>query len=120
MCIHVVNCKVASLLWFVHFGVRSNGGAQLLSCSHLVDHTCIFHVFWMNLIDDIYIYICGGIKHGIFCASLPLLLKNLNSKGLFVPIFSLEIVHLPCFKILQMNIILTLQLVSKNSTTNIK
>ena len=34
-------CKVASLLWFAHFGMRICGGAQLLSSPNLVDHTSL-------------------------------------------------------------------------------
>jgi hypothetical protein len=30
-------CNVASLLWFAHVGMRICGGAQILSCSLLVD-----------------------------------------------------------------------------------
>ena len=32
-------CKVPSLLWFAHFGMRIGGVAQLLSCPHILDHT---------------------------------------------------------------------------------
>ena len=38
-------CKVASLLWFAHFDMRIGEGAQLLSCSHVVDHTSIPLIF---------------------------------------------------------------------------
>jgi hypothetical protein len=31
------NCKVASLLWFAHFGMRICASANLSSCSHLVE-----------------------------------------------------------------------------------
>ena len=34
-------CKVASLLWFTHSGLGICGGAELSSCSHLVDHTSV-------------------------------------------------------------------------------
>ena len=43
-------CKVTSLPWFAHFGMRICGDAQLLSCSHLVDHTRIMLDFHVNLI----------------------------------------------------------------------
>ena len=32
-------CKLASMLWFAHFGMKIGDGAQLLNCSHLVFHT---------------------------------------------------------------------------------
>ena len=38
-------CKVAGLLWFAHFGMRICAGAQLLSRSHVVDHTSILSHF---------------------------------------------------------------------------
>ena len=61
ICIYVVKnkgqftyskCKVADLSWFAHFGMRIGGGPQLLSCSHLVDHTSISLIFQVNLIGQ--------------------------------------------------------------------
>jgi hypothetical protein len=43
---------VAILLWFAHFGMRIDGGAQLLTCSHLVHHTSIPLIFQVNLIGQ--------------------------------------------------------------------
>lgn len=54
------------------------------------------------------------------CASLPSLVIIYKSKCLFVAIFSLEIAHIPCFKILERNPILTSKHVHENSTTNIE
>ena len=54
LCMHVIKnmeqltyskCKVASLLWFAHFDMRVSGGAQVLTCSHVVDHTSILLIF---------------------------------------------------------------------------
>ena len=39
--IHILQMQVGYPIWFAHFGMRSCGGAQLWSCSHLVDHTSI-------------------------------------------------------------------------------
>ena len=38
-------CKVASMLWFAHFGIRIGAGAQLMSCPHTLDHTSILLIF---------------------------------------------------------------------------
>ena len=38
-------CKVTSVICFTHFGLRICGDAQLVSCSHLVDHTSIILIF---------------------------------------------------------------------------
>ena len=43
-------CKVASLSWFAHFGMRICEGAQLSCCSHLVDHTSILVILQVNSI----------------------------------------------------------------------
>ena len=45
-------CKVASQLWFAHLGKKFGGGAQLLSCSHLLDHISIPLIFHANLIGQ--------------------------------------------------------------------
>ena len=42
--------NVASMLWFVHFGMRIDGVAKLLSCSCLINHTSIMPIFHVNLI----------------------------------------------------------------------
>ena len=46
------NAKVASLLWFARFGTRIDEGTQMLSCSHLVDHTYILLISQVNLIGQ--------------------------------------------------------------------
>ena len=43
-------CNAASLLWFARFDMSSYGGAQLLSCSYLVNHTSIMLISQANLI----------------------------------------------------------------------
>ena len=43
-------CKVGSLSRFAHFGMRICGGAELSSCSYLVDHISISLVFKVDLI----------------------------------------------------------------------
>ena len=44
------NCKVASSLWFAHFGLRICGGAQLLGC--FLDHPSIPLIFEVTIIDQ--------------------------------------------------------------------
>ena len=61
--LHIPKCKVASFLWFAHFGMRICGGAQLLSCSHWVDHTSILLIFHVKLIGERSFW---GIKYDIF------------------------------------------------------
>ena len=46
------NCQVVSLLWFAHFGMRTYGDAQLLSCCHVVDHISILLILHVNLIGQ--------------------------------------------------------------------
>ena len=43
--------KVASLYWIAYFGMRICGGAQLWSCSHLVDHTITLLTHFSNDFD---------------------------------------------------------------------
>ena len=68
-------CKVANLLRFAHFGMKIDGGAHLLSCSHLVDHTSIYSAHspsesnWSKLLS--------GDKHGI-----PLCIASFNCYNL--------------------------------------
>jgi hypothetical protein len=65
LCIYVIKnmgqftyskCKVARLLWLAHVGMRICGCAQLLSCSHLMDHTRSPLVFHVNLIGQKYFW----------------------------------------------------------------
>jgi hypothetical protein len=60
--------RVASLLRFAYFDMRSCGVAQLLSCSHLVDHTSIPLISHVNLMGRRSFL---GTKHGFSCATLP-------------------------------------------------
>ena len=46
---HTPKSKVASLLWFVHFDRSIGGGAQLLRCSRLIDHTSIILISYLNM-----------------------------------------------------------------------
>ena len=61
LCIYVVKnkgqftyckCKVASLLRFAHVGMRICEDAQLLSGTHLVDHTSLLLISHVNLIGQ--------------------------------------------------------------------
>ena len=101
-------CKVTSLLWFAHFGTRIAESSELLSCSHLVDHTSIPLIFQVNLIDK--------TRHFFLCITsfnyYSLKIQRVNS-CLFIP---LEIALLSCFKILWTNLILTSKLVHENPT----
>ena len=51
--LHTTNARWLSLLCFAHFCTRVYGGAQLLACSHLVDHISISLVFYVNFIGQI-------------------------------------------------------------------
>jgi hypothetical protein len=66
--LHTPQCKVASLLWFAHFGMRICEDAQLLSCSHLVDHQA-FHPFskWNWLRFNWSKVILGGYNMAFMC-----------------------------------------------------
>ena len=100
-------CKVTSLLWFAHFGMRIGEGGRVLSCSHLVDHTSIPLIIQVNLIDKTRQFL---VHHFLQ------LLYSKTPKGQFMIIYSVEIAHLPCFKILWITPILTSKLVHENPT----
>ena len=111
-------CRVPSLLWLAHFGMRSCTCAQLLSSSHLVDHTSIPLIFQVNLIGQRFV---SGDKAWPFLMQHFLqLLYSKHPKELFMPIPPFKIAHFPCFKILWTNPILTSKFVNENSTTNIE
>ena len=77
--------KVASLLWFAHFGMRICGGAQLLNNFQLMDCRSIPLNFEVNTIGQ---RSSKGIQHGISHACLPSIVMIFKTKGLFMPIFS--------------------------------
>ena len=103
--------KVASLLWFAHYGMRSCGDAQLWSCSHLVDYKSLMLNFQVNLIGQRTFW---GDKPWHF-----LVHRFFHPKGCahFAPSV---IAHLPCFKILWTNLILTSKLVHETSKTYVE
>ena len=99
--------------------MRICGGAQLWSYSHLVDITRIPLIFHVNSISQKFI-LCG-VKHGIYLCIPSFDCYNLETQMIIhahPP--SLEIAHLPSFKILLLNPILTLKVVYETSTTNIE
>ena len=83
-----------------------------------MDHTCIPLIFQVILIGQRYSF--GGKTRLFFCASLASIAIICKCKGSFMPTFSLEIAHLPCFKILHINPNLISELIHENSTTNIE
>jgi hypothetical protein len=95
--------------------MRISGGAQPLSCSHQVDDTSIPLIFQLNLIPQRF-FLEDKIWH-FSRASLTLTRKI---KAFFLHISSLQIIHLPLFKILWISPILASNLVHENSTTNIE
>ena len=73
------------------FALRIYGGAQLLRCFHLVDHTSIMFISkWIWLVKGLF----GGIKHDFFCASLPSIITIYTYKGSFMLVFFLKNTHL--------------------------
>ena len=94
--------------WLAYCGLhilmrKSMRDAQLLSCSHPVDHTSSPLIFQVHLIDqkstlsgkkthDILVYITSFNRH------------NLKTPRVMHTHFPLGIVHLPCFQILQINL----------------
>ena len=109
-------CKVASLYWFAYSSMRIVGGAQLLGCSHLVDHTSIPLMFHVSLTGQR--SSCGGIQYGFMLCILSLNCYNLHIQGVTDAHFPHEVTHLTCIKILRIRPILTSKLVHENSTTN--
>lgn len=90
------NCKVASPLSFVHFDQRICKCAQMLSCSHLVNHKYIPLVFHMNLIDQKTFFLREGTQnYGIFMCTSSFKWYNLKYGG-----FSCRFAYLPYFKII--------------------
>ena len=65
-------------VWLAHFGMRIWGGAQLSSCSHLMNHTSITLVFQENLIGQRSLQ---GEKHGIFLCTLPSIVSVIGIIG---------------------------------------
>ena len=85
-------CKVASLLSFAHFGMKIHGGAQLLSCSRVMDHTIIMLFFHTILIGQ---RSFGEIKHVIF-----LCIPSFNYYNLDIQ--RITIVPIPCWLFIYM------------------
>ena len=73
--------------------MRICGDAHLLSCSHLVGHTSIPHIFWVNIIGLF-------MEDGIFSCITSFICYDLEFQRVICAMFALIIAHLPCFKIL--------------------
>ena len=56
-------CKVANLLWFVQFGMRIGGDAQLIGRSHPVDHTSVLLIIQLNLGSPKASFFGGGVDY---------------------------------------------------------
>jgi hypothetical protein len=127
LCINVVwnlgqftysKSEVASLLQFAHFGMRIFGGAQLLSSFQLMDCISIPLNFEVNTIGHRSL---RGYNKAFLTHAFLQLLSYSKPKGYSCPFPPpLKLAHLPCFKILLINPILTTKLVHENSTTNIE
>ena len=93
------------------------GGAQLWSCSHLVDHTSIPFIYRMK---STWSKSClkDQRRHFIVHHFLQLLWYE-NPKGYSCTFFFFEMAHLSCFKIVWINHILTSKHVHANYTTNL-
>ena len=88
-------------------------GAQLLSCSHLVDHTSILFIFHVNLIGQRSFW---GMKHGIFLCIPALNYYNGNIWDNSWPIFSLKYITLHVSRSYRLIPYLTSKIVHENST----
>ena len=101
------------LLWFAHFGMENLRSAQLLSCN--ISCTLLI-IQVIRLVESIY----EVIGHDIFLCIPSFNCFDLEIQRITHAICFLETSHVPCFKILQLNLIFNIKLVHENSTTNIE
>ena len=100
------------------FGMRIRGGAstmELFPCSGSHEHP----VHFPDDFDLSKVFFRGWNK-AFPSSSLPSITMIWKCKGLIMPNFFLEIAHIPCFKILLINPVLTSKLVRENSIANIE
>ena len=79
-------CKVVDLLWFVYFGMRIGGGAQLLSRSHVGEHTSILLISPVNFIG--HMSFLGDKAWHFLVHPFLQLVQSKNPKGYLCPFLS--------------------------------
>ena len=89
-------CKVASMLWYAHYGMIIDGCAQRLSWSHLVDYASIPLILQVK--NWLLRYLIQEIKHDIFLWITSINYYNVAIKTSIMIGFHLEIARRSMFQ----------------------